>query len=222
MVEFLKDIETLPKALGHLSELVYNNIELNFTHAKKDERNIRDDIQHVTKSILIKQMAGNDGALVVMKSRVFTNGHKKMFDQALSNHDFLVVTIVSNKETKATLDLRKAMILANYPGVEIIETTSGNLFTMINKTTSNINAVYAGSDRVEGYREQLKRTLDIEVFEVTRTDEDESASKVIDNIKNYDYLIANTPEPTWQFYEDLLKIYVRNPEHIKEIMLAIN
>ena len=136
-------------------------------------------------------MPGNDGVLVVGKFRVFTNGHKKMFDQALKKHDFLIVTLVSNKETKATLELRKQMIEAVYPGVYIITTTSGNLFTMINKSKKNINTVLAGSDRISGYEEQLQRTLDIKVEEIPRGEEDESATKVIRNLSDIKYFNKN-------------------------------
>ena len=203
----IKEKTHLGKALKELSKLVYKDLELNFKHKKKDDRNVKDDIQHVGRTILVKEMPGNDGVLVVGKFRLFTNGHKKMFDQALKKHDYLVVTLVSNKETKATLELRKKMIEAVYPGVYIITTTSGNLFTMINKSTRNINTVLAGSDRVDGYKKQLEKTLDIGVEEIIRTDEDESATKVIRSLNDQKYFKKNTPKSIHKFYDELLKVY---------------
>ena len=47
---------------------------------------------------------------------------------------------------------------------------------------------------------------------------DVSASKVIENLKDYEYFKNNTPEPTHSFYEVLLKLYIRNENHIKEIL----
>lgn len=195
------------KILKELSKEVYKDYTPNFTHKKKTELNIRDDIQLTAKSMIMRMLPGNNGALVVMKSRVFTNGHKKMFEQALNGRDFLVVALVSNKETKKTLGLRKKMIQAVYPKVKIITTTSGNLFTIINKTSQNINVVLAGSDRVEGYREQLKRNLDVKVEEVSRGEEGESATKVIRNLSDEKYFKKNVPREIYKFYDELVKTY---------------
>jgi predicted kinase/nicotinamide mononucleotide adenylyltransferase len=196
-----------PKVLRELSRLVYKEYKLSFTHGKKTELNIRDDIQLTAKNMLMRKLPGNNGALVVGKFRVFTNGHKKMFDQALKGRDFLVVALVSNKETKSTLELRKAMIQATYPKVEIITTTSGNLLTMINKTSQNINVVLAGSDRVDAYRNQLKRNLDVQVEEVRRGEDDESATKVIQHLSDFKYFKKNTPRAVHKFYDELVKTY---------------
>lgn len=200
----------LHKVLKDVSRLVYKQWDINIAHTKKTDLNIRDDLQLTVKSMLIRLMPGNNGALVVGKFRVFTNGHKKMFEQALKDHDSLVVALVSNKETKSTLSLRRRMIEANFPKVEIIETTSGNLLTIINKTSTNINTVFAGSDRVKTYKEQLKRNLDVGVEEVKRGEDDESATKVLSRLKDIKYFKRNVPKGTQRFYTDLLKVYVQN------------
>ncbi|MCK5539211.1 MAG: adenylyltransferase/cytidyltransferase family protein, partial [Bacteroidales bacterium] len=221
-LEVIKNIPvktSMSKALKMLSKNLYVEYNLTFGHKKKTERNIKDDIQHVAKTILIKRMPGNDGVLVVGKFRVFTNGHKKMFDQALKKHDFLIVTLVSNKETKATLELRKQMIEAVYPGVYIITTTSGNLFTMINKSKKNINTVLAGSDRIAGYEEQLQRTLDIKVEEIPRGEEDESATKVIRNLSDIKYFNKNVPKQIKKFYNDLKSVYTQGESFRTENMV---
>jgi len=195
------------KILQELSRVVYKEYELGFTHKKKTDLNVRDDIQLTTKSMLMRKLPGNNGALVVGKFRVFTNGHKKMFEQALKGRDFLVVALVSNKETKPTLELRKKMIQAEYPKVEILTTTSGNLLTMINKTSQNINVVLAGSDRVDGYTEQMKRNLDVQIEEVRRGEDDESATKVIRNLSDVKYFKKNVPKKVQKFYDELVKTY---------------
>ena len=207
IVSNLKLNQKFPLILKELSEKVYKDYKPNFTHSKKTELNIKDDIQLTAKSMIMRMLPGNNGALVIGKFRVFTNGHKKMFEQALKNRDFLVVAIVSNKETKKTLDLRKKMVQAVYPNVEIITTTSGNLLTIINKTSQNINVVLAGSDRVDSYRNQLKRNLDVQVEEVRRDESDESATKIIRNLKDYGYFKKNTPKEIHKFYDELLKTY---------------
>jgi len=199
----------LYKVLKVVSKKVYKEWKIDIAHDKKSDLNIKDDLQLTVKSMLVRLMPGNNGALVVGKFRVFTNGHDKMVKEALRTHDSLVIALVSNKETKSTLKLRRAMIEANYPNVEIIETTSGNLLTMMNKTSTNINTVFAGSDRVKGYKDQLKRNLDVGVEEILRTDDDESASKVISKLEDKKYFKSNTPRATQKFYSDLLDVYVQ-------------
>ncbi len=212
MVDYTK---ALPKTLKAVSKLVYKEWDIDIEHTKKTDLNIKDDLQLTVKSMLVRLMPGNNGAMVVGKFRVFTNGHKKMFDQAMKNHDSLVVALVSNKETKATLKLRRAMIESNYPRAEIIETTSGNLLTMLNKTSTNINTVLAGSDRVDAYKTQLKRNLDVGVEEILRGDDDESASKVVAHLKDLKYFKKNVPKGTQKFYKELLDVYIQN-ETIRE------
>jgi|GEM_PF-2743367 len=208
--------QKFPNILKDLSKVVYEDLQLGFSHKKKTELNIRDDIQLTAKSMIMRILPGNNGALVIMKGRVFTNGHKKMFEQALKNRDYLVVALVSNKETKATLELRKEMIRAVYPKVEIIMTSSGNLLSIINKTSQNINTVLAGSDRVKAYEEQLKRNLDVNVEEVRRGEDDESATKVIRNIKDEKYFKLNTPNEIHGMYRELLKTYTQGESFRKQ------
>ena len=208
--------QKLAKILKELSKVVYKDLKLSFSHKKKTDLNVRDDIQLTAKSIIMRKLPGNNGALVVGKFRVFTNGHKKMFDQALKGRDHLVVALVSNKETKPTLDLRKKMIEAVYPKVEIITTTSGNLLTMINKSSQNINVVLAGSDRISGYKEQMKRNLDVQIEEVRRGEDDESATKVIRNLADEKYFKSNTPRKIYKMYPELLKTYGTNENFRKQ------
>lgn len=213
--------QSLPKALKMLSGIVYKECDIDFSHKKKSEANIRDDIQLTAKNMIIRMMPGNNGALLVGKFRVFTNGHKKMFDAALKNHDTLVVALVSNKETKATLKLRREMLEAAYPEAEVIETSTGNLLTMINRTSTNINTVFAGSDRVDSYKNQLKRNLDVSVEEIIRTDDDESATKVIKNLKDVKYFKSNTPKAVHKFYKKLLEAYEKNERYYRKFIKQV-
>ena len=221
LVDMIDISKPLPKNLKYLSKLVYKQWEPTFTHTKKTEQNVRDDIQLTAKSMLIRLMPGNNGALLVGKFRVFTNGHKKMFDQALKNNDTLVVALVSNKETKKTLHLRRSMIEAAYPKVEIIETTTGNLLTMINRTSTNINTVFAGTDRVDAYKNQLKRNLDVGVEEIKRGEDDESATKVIAKLKDVKYFKSNTPKAVHKFYKELIKTYELNELYYRKYIKQI-
>ena len=109
------------------------------------------------------------------------------------------------------------MIEVVYPKVEIITTTSGNLLTMINKSSNNINVVLAGSDRVKGYTEQMKRNLDVQIEEVRRGEDDESATKVIRNLSDFKYFKSNTPRQIHKMYDELLKTYTQGESFRKQI-----
>jgi cytidyltransferase-like protein len=199
--------QPLYRSLKEVSKIVYKDWKVDISHNKKSEQNIRDDVQLTVKSMLVRLMPGNNGALLIGKFRVVTNGHMKMFKQAMKNSDQLVVAVVSNKETKKTLQLRIDMVKAAVPEAEIITTTSGNLLTILNKTSTNINKIYAGSDRIDSYKNQLKRNLDVGVEEILRTDNDESATKVIRNLSDIKYFKKNTPKSTHKFLKELTSTY---------------
>jgi len=65
------------------------------------------------------------------------------------------------------------MLELSFPQLNIVETTSGNLITIMNRFQDNINVVIAGTDRVAGY-DEAKNEAPYEA--------DISASKVIKNI----------------------------------------
>ena len=179
-------------------------------HTAKTEQSIRDDLFLTIKLKINRQEPGNNNAIVLGKFRVFTkNGHKKMVDDAIKDNDDVVITVVTGKDTKKTKDLRLRMVKAVYPDKEIIETTSGNLITIINKASKNINSVYAGSDRIPSYRNQLERNPDVHVKEIKRNDNDVSASKVIEMIKNDDLIgfKRETPKQIHPFWNELRDTY---------------
>jgi hypothetical protein len=91
--------------------------------------------------------------------------------------------------------------------IEIFEATSGNLMTLMNRTNENINWIMAGSDRVKAYEKMLERNKDVKVYEIPRTDEDISASKVINEIEDEKYFKKNTPKEIHSLYNEILEAY---------------
>jgi citrate lyase synthetase len=79
----------------------------------------------------------------------------------------------------------------------------------MNKASSNINVILAGSDRVAGYTKMLEKNPDIRVREIKRTDEDTSASKVVQALKddNINKFKEMTPKEIWPFYDELRRVY---------------
>ena len=91
--------------------------------------------------------------------------------------------------------------------VTIIEHPNGNIVRILDKVPFNVNVVYAGSDRVEGYQSQLKDSIGVSVREMYRTADDISASKVITNLDDEKYFKANTPKAIHPLYDELKAIY---------------
>lgn len=200
----LKDL--LKKLSSELS-----SIKLEFSHPKKTTLNIKDDIQLSAKTLIIKSLPGNNGCLILGKFRVLTKtGHVKLIESALSKFDSVVICLVSGKDSQDTRELRlKALniLYENNKKVKIIEANSGNVSTIIAKSPVNINSVYAGSDRIETYAKQLKTIQGTEIVELERNDSDISASKVIDNLSDFEFFKKSVPIKLCKLYQEYVNAY---------------
>ena len=202
--------KSLSDMLSQMSSLL-KRYELNYTHSKKNETIIKDDIELNVKTLILKSLKGNNGCLVLGKFRVLTKAHFNLIKLATKEFDKVLVCLVTSKDTKETEDLRLRMLevaLKQFGNkVQIVKHNNGNLLRIISNSDFNINAVYAGSDRVSDYEKQLKNVLGMKVKELVRTDEDISATKVIANINNEKYFKQNTPKEIHFLYSDILKEY---------------
>lgn len=197
---------TLSEMLTEMSSLL-KRFEIKFSHSKKNETNIRDDIELNVKTLILKSLKGNNGCLVLGKFRILTKAHYNLIKLASREHDKVLVCLVSSKETE---DLCLRMLeLATKPfkNVEIVTSNNGSLIKIIGNSDFNINAVYTGSDRVSDYENQLKNVLGTHVKELVRTDDDISATKVLQFLANEKYFKQNTPKEIHFLYSDLLKLY---------------
>ena len=195
----------LPSLLKNLStELKYAKIDI--CHEKKSSAIIKDDIQLTAKNLIVKNLRGNNNCLILGKFRVLTVGHTAMIARAMKLFDDVVVCIITSSDTKDTKDPRTEMLLKTFPGLNIIHHNSGNLVGIVNKSPININAVYAGSDRVSEYIKQLSRSS-IGVREMPRTDSDISASKIIEFLDDDKYFKRNTPKQIHAMYDKLKLTY---------------
>lgn len=202
--------KSLSDMLSQMSSLL-KRYELNYTHSKKNETIIKDDIELNVKTLILKSLKGNNGCLVLGKFRVLTKAHFNLIKLATKEFDKVLVCLVSSKDTAKTEDLRLRMLevaLKQFGNkVQIVKSSNGNLLRIISNSDFNINAVYAGSDRVSDYEKQLKNVLGMKVKELVRTDDDISATKVIANINNEKYFKQNTPKEIHFLYSDILKAY---------------
>ena len=202
--------KSLSDMLSQMSSLL-KRYELNYTHSKKNETIIKDDIELNVKTLILKSLKGNNGCLVLGKFRVLTKAHFNLIKLATKEFDKVLVCLVSSKDTAKTEDLRLRMLevaLKQFGNkVQIVKSSNGNLLRIISNSDFNINAVYAGSDRVSDYEKQLKNVLGMKVKELVRTDEEISATQVIANINNEKYFKQNTPKEIHFLYSDILKAY---------------
>ena len=196
-------------ALAELStKLKY--YKLDFTHSKKTDTMIRDDIQLTAKTLLLKSLKGNNGCLILGKFRVFTNGHYELLKRASKEYDRVCICLVSSKDTKDTRDLRFKMlsqVVQKFKNVEIIENANGNILGIFSKCDFNINTVYAGTDRIADYQRQVQKLVGVNVRELQRDNSSISATKVIENISDFSFFKKNTPKEIHNLYEEILKTY---------------
>ena len=181
------------------------NAKIPIEHIKKTEEQIKDDIALTFRMRLSKDVAS--GALILGKFRVLTKAHYNMIKEAIAKYDTVTVNIVSSKETKGTKELRNEIISHCFPDVEILNSSTGNIFTIMRKSQNEITTIIAGSDRVESYRKMLEKNYGMDVYEIPRIDDDISATKVIANLEDYKYFKQNTPKCSWKFYDEYLKAY---------------
>lgn len=182
------------------------------THSKKNAATIKDDIQVNAKNFYLKSLHGNNGALVLGKFRVLTNGHVKMIKTAIRNSDDVVIGVVTGKRTKDTNDIRLRAVRKTFPNLKVIELYSGNVFTAFKNAEININSIYAGSDRVQDYERQLLKAPGIRVREIVRSSADISATKVIANIEDEKFFKANTPKQIHSMYDEYVNTYQTDKE----------
>lgn len=181
------------------------NTKISIEHIKKSEEQIKDDIALTFRMRLSKDVAS--GALILGKFRILTKAHYDMIKEATAKYDTVTVNIVSSKETKGTKELRNEIMKHCFPDIEILNSSTGNIFTIMRKSQNEITTIIAGSDRVDGYKKMLEKNYGMDVYEIPRTDGDISATKVIENLEDYEYFKKNTPKCSWKFYEEYLKAY---------------
>lgn len=153
-------------------------------------------------------MKGNNGCLFLGKFRILTIAHYNIIKYGLKNFDTTTVCMVSNKETKSYDALRLEMLHRAFGDkIEVIQHSSGHIFSIINKSQNNINAILCGTDRYADYVSQVSGNKNINVVETPRTEADISASKIIANLDNYAYFCMKTPKEIHGLYNEIKKVF---------------
>jgi len=210
---FDKTVSTnFEESLKKLSELL-KTITIVFTHPKKNEIQIKDDIQLTTKIMFIREFA-EKWAIIQGKFRILTNAHYDMIKLGLKNNDGIVLNVVSNKDTKKYLDLRKSALEEAFKKeiksgkLEIVYSSTGNINSVLRKTYNQIFNIYTGTDRMKEYQDYIDRyNMEVKLIEIERNDSDISASKIEANINDEKFFKENTPKEIHKFYKAYLKLF---------------
>jgi citrate lyase synthetase len=96
------------------------------------------------------------------------------------------------------------MLRKCFPNITIIEVPTGNIQNIAKLLPWQITQLYCGTDRVNDYRPVAEKQH-IKIIEIKRTDDDISATKVVQAIKDNDFEVfkSMTPKQVWGMFEEL-------------------
>ena len=213
LIKKVGTFKTVEEALKKISKSV-KDIQLP-EHSKKNAATIKDDIVLTAKLEILQKLAPETG-LIIGKIRVMTNAHYDLIQRALKENKFVIIALSVARGKDKTYEIRKSYIedcFKDYKDrFEVVNTQNGFIPTILNKSIYGLGVknVYAGTDRVEGYKDQIEKMgKEINVIELKRSDDDISASKVIANIDDEKYFKQNTPKCMWDKYK-LIKDNIDN------------
>jgi len=173
-------------------------------------------LKEILENVLGKDKVDySKSAFTLGRFQPLTLGHMKMIDE-LKKFKKAYIFIVKGKKTskdkdKNPFDLQKEMIKKVAPKINVIEIPSGFFVDEIEKLHENEFYLLCGSDRVKGYERMLSylENKKVNILEILRSDEDISATKVRqalknDNKKEFEKM---TPKEIHSYY-DKLKEYL--------------
>lgn len=175
---------------------------------------IKDDLYLTGKQSIMDELPENQNALFIGKFRIPTKAHISIIEEALKVFNHVVICVVkAKKDVKEALPLDKQEeILEEIFGnkITVITHSSGNITSIINKSPKRIRYILAGSDRVDGYKDQLKTHTNISVVETKRdmdSKENISATKTIEALKKGDEKTFKQMmhQKTWILFDELKK-----------------
>ena len=203
--------EPFRKLLKEISVMAYEQEVKDLPeHTKKKLIQMQEDLYHVLKYLLIKKLPGNNVAMFIGRLQPPTKLHMNIIRQGLRDFDNVVVAIVKGKKSDAkdnpfSFDTQKEIIHAVFPHVKVIQVATGNVLSAMAAADENINAILCGSDRVEGYRNQLKTNPEIAVVETARNPDGVSGTKLRQALLdgNEEEFEKNSDPKTFKFYNKL-------------------
>jgi nicotinamide mononucleotide adenylyltransferase len=153
---------------------IFKSIELP-AHDKKTNFQIREDFYHVLKYLFLKNLSENNNCIFIGRFQPPTIAHIRIIQNAQFHFKNVIVAIVKGKKSTReknpfSFDIQKRMILKACPDAKVIEVSTGNIISAINKSVFSINSVICGEDREDTYRTQLKNNPELELIKIKRSE----------------------------------------------------
>lgn len=150
-----------------------------------------------------KNKGENEISLFIGRLQPPTKAHIDILNDILSKNKKLLICIVRGEKSSQDKEknpfpfnmqieiLEKCLKKSNYEIIEIKTAFIGDIVNYARNKNEEIVELYCGTDRYKTYKSQIDRykdqlNLNIEVKEISRTDEDISATKVRESLKNND------------------------------------
>lgn len=187
-IKINKEIQNLPNLNNINWKYIRDNIKFPKSEKLTHLQQIEDALE---RTLAYKEMLDKGVGLILGKFRIFTKEHEKLVKKALAEKDIkkVVICVVTSKETQHSQALRLKMLkkfkesFITAKEIEIIEHSSGNLFSIFKKTGVNPVKLYCGTDRVESYERMLRSSF-TKVIETKREQDSISATKAIASVGN--------------------------------------
>ena len=213
-IKINKEIQNLPNLNNISWKYIRDNIKLPKSEKLTHLQQIEDALE---RALAYKEMIDKGVGLILGKFRVFTKEHEKLVKKALAEKDIkkVVICMVTSKDTEYSRALRMEMLkkfkdsFNTSKEIEIIEHSSGNLYSIFKKIGVNPLKLYCGTDRVESYRKMVAH-LFTKVIETKREQDSISATKALANIENkaeWDKIVSTSLRI---MYDEIKRFYLGN------------
>ena len=182
------------------------------------------DIYYVPSLSDIKKEKGKQPcAVVIGRMQPPTRAHVDIIENALKKHKNVLVAIVKgakpSPKSPFPVNLIRDILLEIFGKRILLQVFSrgfiGDVVDFCRRLDYEPVVLYCGSDRVKTYEGQIKRyedelNLSLKVKEIKRSNQDISATKVREAIKNNDFetFKSMTPEEEWKYF-DTLRSYLK-------------
>ena len=177
-------------------------------NTKLKSLNISEPLKEQAASEYKKRLSKDvsNSAIMIGEFRIFTKADYDIIKEALANYDTVTIGLISSKRTKGSKHLRNEMVEKLFGSkIEIINSSSSNIHTLLEKSINNITTVITKPTETEKYKDILSETYGVNVYE-SDIDGVDSAD-LIAHIDNKELFKKNTSNKLYELYEQVKELY---------------
>jgi nicotinamide mononucleotide adenylyltransferase len=173
----------------------------------------QEDFHYLLKYLFLKDLPENNNALFIGRLQPPSKMHIEIIREGLREYNRVIVAIVKGKKSDIddnpfSFATQQEILRAAFPKeerLEIIQVATGNLFSAIEKSKRNVNAVLCGEDRANTYSAQLLQNPEIRIVRFLRDMNGVSGTKLREALKNNDKttFVDNVDSSVVKFYDKL-------------------